>query len=113
MDIRELKNALLDFAPAAIEELKSIITGGRASDKVKLDAITLLFDRVGLPALRASISQTLVGSPMDLGNLIESKTQLSLETEKIDNDLLEIEAKIGKASPITNQNVRGSLSTRR
>jgi len=113
MDIRELKSNLLDFAPVAIEELKSIITDGRSSAKVKLDAITLLFDRVGLPALRASISQTLIGSPMDLGNLIESKTQLALESEKLSSDINEIEVKLGKANPFVPSSLRGSVSTRR
>lgn len=113
MDIRELKSNLLDFAPVAIEELKSIITDGRSSAKVKLDAITLLFDRVGLPALRASISQTLIGSPMDLGSLIESKTQLALESEKLNSDITEIEVKLGKANSVVPSGMRGSLSTRR
>jgi hypothetical protein len=113
MDIRELKSNLLDFAPVAIEELKSIITDGRSSAKVKLDAITLLFDRVGLPALRASISQTLIGSPMDLGNLIESKTQLALESEKLNSDINEIEVKLGKANSVAPSSLRGSVSTRR
>jgi hypothetical protein len=109
MDIKELKKTLLDFAPAAIEELKSIIMNNKTSAKVKLDAITLLFDRVGLPALRASISQTLVGAPFDLGNLIEAKTQLTLEAERLDTDLLEVENKLGKASPIRSQSLCGSI----
>lgn len=108
MDIRELKNSLLDFAPIAIEELKGIITAKGTSAKCKLDAISLLFDRVGLPALRASISQTLVGSPMDLGSLIESKSQLSIEAEKLENDIIEIENKLGKANQNADQAVCGS-----
>lgn len=111
--VKQLKNTLLDFCPIAIEELKAIITSKKSSEKVKLDAITLLFDRVGLPALRASISQTLVSSPIDLTGLLERKNQLALSDAKLESDLLEIEAKLGKANPVTDSCVRGSVSSGR
>ncbi len=111
--VKQLKNTLLDFCPTAIEELKAIITSKKASEKVKLDAITLLFDRVGLPALRASISQTLVGAPFDLTSLIERKEQIALDGAKLDTDLLEIEAKLGKADTVATQGMRGGAGERR
>ena len=110
--VKQLKNTLLDFCPTAIEELKAIITSKKASDKVKLDAITLLFDRVGLPALRASISQTLVSAPCDLTGLIERREQIALSDAKLDEDLLEIEAKLGKADSVASSCVRGSVGAR-
>lgn len=111
--IKQLKNTLLDFCPTAIEELKAIITSKKVSEKMKLDAITLLFDRVGLPALRASISQTLLSSPLDLTGLLERKEQLDLDGGRLDSDLLEIEAKLGKADSVANPCVRGGVGERR
>jgi len=106
--VKQLKSNLLDFCPTAIEELKGIITSKKASDKVKLDAITLLLDRVGLPALRATISQTLSGTYPDLTGLLERRDQIFLNDAKLDKNLLEIEAKLGKANAVTDKSMCGS-----
>lgn len=98
MNIKELKEALLDFAPAAVDELKSIIKDKRSSPKIKLDAIQLVFDRIGLPALRASISQTLMSHQLDTGNIIEANTKLLLEAKKVEEELIDVEKKLGKAN---------------
>jgi hypothetical protein len=94
--IQALRDGLSDFSPVAIEELKFIITSGKASIKNKLDAIEMLFDRIGLPAVRASISQNIPAHSSDVGSLIEEKTQLMLESQKLSSELNDLENKVGK-----------------
>ena len=96
----QLKSTLIEFAPTAIEQLKEIITSGRASPKVKLDAIATLFDRVGLPAIRANITRNELVRSDDLEGLIERKTTIALEEKKVDSELSAVEEKLGKAGTV-------------
>lgn len=94
--IQVLREQLKEYAPMALEELKKVIQSNKTPSKTKLDAITLILDRIGLPALRASINQTVVSQNQDLGSLIETKTKLMLENNKVDEELRTVEVMIGK-----------------
>ena len=50
---------------------------------------------------------------MDFGNLMEAKTQLTLEAEKLDTDLIEIETKLGKTSSVRSQGLCGGIGAGR
>ena len=78
--IHAAKAYLAAHSKQLAEALVSMVNNPQTPASVKLKAIEMALDRIGLPALRASITQN-VGTMVDLRSLQDTKSEL-IERQK-------------------------------
>lgn len=98
-NIQSAKAYLIAHSKQLAEALISMVANPQTPASVKLKAIEMALDRIGLPALRASITQT-VGANVDLRSLQETKEELIDRQRELAERMEKLAPKLIKARPI-------------
>jgi hypothetical protein len=57
MDIKKIKDELAELVPEAIHALRSVMKQESAAPQARVRACELLFDRIGVPAIKALVTK--------------------------------------------------------
>jgi hypothetical protein len=93
MDIKELKKQLDDLTPLTVTALQEVLENKTSGAKNKIEAVKLIYDRIGLPALKASITKNIMAPQLpealdsEREALLESKQETEEEIAKIREQL--------------------------
>ena len=93
MDVKEIKKQLENLVPDCQEALLEILQNKTAGAKTRLEAVKLIYDRIGLPALKATVTKNITEHPLpealsgERAALLESHKQTEEEIAQLREQL--------------------------
>ena len=77
--------------------LRGVLSSTTATPAMKLRAVELLYDRLGLPALKATITKSVVGGDIpSLEDLVRQKREIEEQKDELGAKILKLESTLGR-----------------
>ncbi len=92
-ELRQLKTRLTAILAKIPGAYAQIIDDVRAPPKVRLDAMRDLMDRLGLPAVKAQLTQTM-STTLNGAALLDSRRQVSARRSELEGEMVKIRAQL-------------------